>query len=222
MEMNTTGKYWRALKGKIIIIEANIATGKTTLCKSFARFLNKEGRSTMFFEEKINKKLLQLYLSNKERYAFDFQTIVARDRKETLRDAMRLADNDYTVIIDRGLLGDHAFAYMQKKKGFFTPEEYEVYLDMARPDIDLDDPSIIHLFLDCPPEISFERMRQRNTSGEVASYDLEYFKDVYDAHCDILQSWVRRIDWSSVLKLEGEFLTDGVCEEFFNAIISDR
>ena len=175
--------------GKIIILEANIAVGKSTLGKSLSRLLISKGLDVHFFPEQIPKKLFGLYTKNRQhmtRYAFPFQVIVARDRKQVLKEAIRLASENKTVIIDRGLLGDYAFAYMQRKGGFFTDEEYEAYLDMVQPENKLESPIILHVFLDCKPEEAFKRMLERNVPEEVEAYDLDYFQKVDRSHRDVL------------------------------------
>jgi deoxyadenosine/deoxycytidine kinase len=210
---------YQNLVGSILIFEGNIAVGKSTLVKSICRFLSLEGYPPIFFAENISKPLLDLYLSDKRKYAFPFQVIVARDRKNILSKAARLASNGRIVIIDRGLLGDKAFATMQKDEGFFTSAEFKVYLDLVEAE-PIHVP-IHHVFLDCTPEVAFSRMLERNIPEEVESYNLDYFVKVDKAHRNLLDGWVKKIDWNPPVQRDGGMLSDEICQNVLQAIILD-
>ncbi len=208
--------------GKIITLEANIAVGKSTLGKSLCQFLERKGLSVFFFPEQIPKKLFKMYTKGPEdmkRYAFPFQVIVARDRKQTLKEAIRMAKKGKTVIIDRGLLGDYAFAYMQRQAGFFTDDEFEAYLEMVQLGDILDDPSLLTVFLDCTPVISFERMLERGDPEEIKAYDLPYFEKVYKSHRQVLHESTIMVDWNPPASVQGGILSDEACERFLQKII---
>lgn len=188
--------------GMILIVEANIGAGKTVLCSSIEKYLKSLGIKTIYYPEFINQSLLELYLSNQSKYAFDFQTIQAMTRKTTVSDAIEKFKQGYFCIIDRGLIGDFSFASLQRNNNNFTNEEWRVYNNLIFGDQEKKsvltnfithslDPSQLEdgkeikplvLFLDCSPEICFQRMIKRNRKGEIKGYNLEYFKDLDKYH----------------------------------------
>lgn len=76
------------------------------------------------------------------------------------KDAQRLSNEGKIVLIDRGLPGDLAFSHIQKEKGVFTDEEFEVCLDLiTERNIPV---STVIIYLDCTAETSWKmRIEER-------------------------------------------------------------
>lgn len=198
-------------KGKVLVVEGLIGVGKSTLGRSLKDFLSKRGIDVVWMPEPINYKLLDLYISDKERYAFPFQVIVARERIQMYREASRLIEEGKIVIIDRGLPGDLAFAYMQKDKNFFTEKEFEVYQSLVS-ETNIPEPDVM-IYLDCTPETAWKRILQRGLSSEKTGYDLPYLKDLSESYEKSLASHkCLRIDWNESQLVQSNLLDEKICE----------
>lgn len=184
------------LKGSIVVLEGLISAGKTTLCSSLHEYLSSIGLEVVWFPEEIPKSLLPLYTRDMSRYAFPFQVIVAQNRKSILARAHQLANQGKIVLVDRCLLGDYTFGLMQKEKGFFTDQEFDSYLEMISGRLPA--PSFT-VFLDCPPEVAFERMKQRGHQEEIEGYTLDYFRDLDRVYRRVVLSSPHhlQVDWST-------------------------
>lgn len=173
---------FRQLRNTTILIDGIIGVGKSTLGKSLEQFLNGIGIPSKFYGEYVNPRLLSQYISDMKKYAYTFQMVMLTRRFEIYRDAKRFASSGGVSIIDRNLLGDYAFAYMQYKKGNITEEEWKIYTDMYRLE-NVDQPDYV-LFLDCGTETALRRTRRRGVDSE-SSYTLQYFEDVKKSYEDI-------------------------------------
>lgn len=227
--------------GKIVIVEGLIGAGKSKLCESIEAYTAVCGRKIcLVIQEKICPQLLDLYLGDMKRNAFSFQVIVARDRCESMRTAVRAARAGLLVLLDRGLPGDMAFASMQHKLGIMSEQEYDVYCHLVADShpqfvpkqfglisngdvVDRQAEGIdVHiLYLQCTPQAAFARMRLRNNASEVGSYKLAYFEDLcaaydevigkFEEHADSIQ--VHRVPYSEPVQLdESGLLPREFCE----------
>lgn len=198
------------MPGLVIVLEGLIGVGKSTLGRSLEKHLS----NIAWMPEPINEELLKLYISNMARYAFPFQTIVARERIQSYKEARRLASQGKTVIIDRGLPGDLAFAQMQKDKGFFTEEEFRVYLNLTSESSDVPKPDII-VYLDCTPETAWKRILARSNPAEKKGYNLQYLKDLSKAYeKSLAKSKVLRINWNKEHSIKSNLLSKEICLDF--------
>ena len=201
-------------EGRILVLEGLIGVGKSTLGRSLFRYFKKKGIDVHWMPEPINEKLLKLYLSNMQKYAFPFQVIVARERIQIYREAARLAEQGKFVIIDRGLPGDLAFAYMQKTKGFFTEEEFGVYLGLI--DEEYPVPNTI-IYLDCTVETAWKRILVRGIEPEKSSYNLTYLKDLQNSYRQSLRKYPHfTIDWNLNSVVSRDVLSDELCERLLD------
>lgn len=190
-------------RGTLIVLEGSIAAGKTTLAFALRDYLSALGHKVLVMLEPIQKEFLNLYQSAIGRYAFPFQSVMARERIQTYREALRQIDAGVTVIMDRSLVGDLAFAVMQRDAGHFTDAEWQVYntligLNADNKDVDRKFMSeAIIIYLDVTPQVSFERMLQRAIESEVKAYTLDYFQKLDIAYEEAIQRVARynRVVW---------------------------
>jgi len=175
---------WR---GRVLVLEGLIGVGKSTLGQSITNYLNSIGIETMFFNEFVNEPLLELYLTDRKKYAFPFQVIMLRERINIYRRAWEIAKKGKFCIIDRSIYGDMAFAQMQKNDYNFTDKEWCTYMSLIKIE-NLPKPSAT-IFLDCEPVEAFRRMQVRSIQAEVSSYSLEYFENLYQNYLQIMTEY---------------------------------
>src|SRR5665648_386870 len=118
------------LQGCIVDLQGLIAVGKSTIGQSLYDFLTWLGFEVVLCLEEIPEPLLGLYGKEMKKYAFPFQTIVASHRLTVHSDGIKNGKGKIWIT-DRGLLGDYVFALMQYRKGFFTEEEFQAYMEMV-------------------------------------------------------------------------------------------
>jgi deoxyadenosine/deoxycytidine kinase len=134
--------------------------------------------------------------------AFAFQTLMLRERFHIHERAIEYMNKGYAVFMDRGLIGDLAFALMQIDKGFFTEEQKQVYIDLLEEGSD--NPSMKAeptqtIFLQITHEEAFRRLHTRNNKAEVDAYDMSYLSSLEEAYKKATQkvnTYVTYIDWS--------------------------
>lgn len=103
----------------LVLVEGNIASGKTTLCRLLP------GR---LIEEHVAPSLLRLFYAKPERYAFALQLAQCLSRRHVFATALAGADQ---CIIDRSIVGDFAFAAWNHACGNLTDDEWAAYLEYA-------------------------------------------------------------------------------------------
>lgn len=160
----------------LINIEGLIGVGKTTLTN--------ELDGAKFFEPVESSTFLELYYLNPHRWAFSMQVNMLFERFKMLQVA-QYQSIDKDVILDRSFYGDYAFALVQRKEGLFTDKEFETYKKMFKyllPQLTLPD---LIIWLDCPLEIIFERIKKRGRGCE-NTISFEYMKDLYNAYQIVL------------------------------------
>ncbi len=116
---------------KIISIEGNIASGKTTLLKNLKEYY-KDNSSIVFLKEPVDEwekitdengnSMLQKFYANQDKYSFSFQMMAYISRLSIIRNAIKEKSKlgkPFVIITERCLLTDkYIFAkmlYDQKK-----------------------------------------------------------------------------------------------------------
>lgn len=211
-------------KGIVLILEGLIGTGKTTLGKSLEAYFIKAGIKCKFFTEYKNDDLLNMYLRDKEKYAFHFQSIMIIKRIEIYKEAMDFSKQGGLAIVDRGIMGDMAFAKMQFDNSYFTDEEYKVYKSLIKKE----KLQVAHItvFLKTEPEVAFERMKNRGNEEEKKSYSLNYFQELEKAHLEVFKNnieiSVTEFDWNEEKQISYSHLNENTIRNFLNSIIRSR
>ena len=199
-------------KGLFITIDANIGAGKTNACHAIASAATASGWPARVLEEpthhpKFNHFLQRYYddlQSGKNAGgAFAMQMFMLCQRYEQHRLAVETAwgDQGQVIVQDRPIYGDTVFATTAMERGFMTPEEYQLYIDVYRNMSRDIMPPDIFVYLDCSPEECFDRMHSRGRSEE-DGVPLDYLKQLYDNYQKLLGEMRRRgvkvltVDWS--------------------------
>lgn len=177
---------------RLIILEACIAAGKSTLGRSIAKYYDNKGIKAKYLPEFSYQEFLDYYLENMKEQAYNFQIHMIRERISLFNKAIRkLKSGKYKiVIIDRGWMGDLCFAKMLYDNGFITKREYKIYAGMAtisKPKKIPAGVSVDVIYLKSTPTILMERIKRRGIMSEIKKYDIDYITKVCDVH-DIICS----------------------------------
>ena len=176
--MQSADVYYNKLKhlrGHVIVLEGTISAGKTTLGKNIVDLLTKFKLKAKFFHEYVNEDLLQQYIIDMKTYAYGFQLIMQAHRINSYKNARDFANKGGIAIIDRSIIGDYAFALMQKKRGFITEAEWDIYMKIFIQENLIQPDGII--YLDCTVDTVVGRIVKRGIKCE-SSYDISYLQEL--------------------------------------------
>ncbi len=199
-------------EGLFIAIDANIGAGKTNACHAIASAGMAAGQSVRVIEEPTNHpkfpEFLQHYYDDLRSGTdtgggFAMQIFMLCQRYEQHRLAVELAwgGRGCVVVQDRPIYGDTVFATTAKDRGFMTPKQYDLYIDLFRNMSRDVMPPDIFVYLDVPPEECYRRMAARGRRQE-DGVPLEYLQQLYDNYQKMLTEMRRRgvrvltVDWS--------------------------
>ena len=191
---------------RVISIEGNIGSGKTTL---FDLLRNRPAlRDVVFVEEPVElwekirddatgESLLQRFYADPERYAFAFQTMAFFSRLALLAKT----PNDCVVVTERSLLTDRdVFAKMLHDSGKIDGLCYKIYLQISSSTASFVDvaPSKM-IYVKSDPLVCEERIvrRQRHGEGEI---NREYLRRCDEYH-EAMVGYV--FNTTEVLELDG-------------------
>lgn len=210
---------YRCLRGGVVTLEGLIGVGKTSCGNSLASFLNDAGLESKFFPEYRNDMLLDQYISNMDRYSFSFQLFMLAKRAEIYREAQRYAKTGAIAIIDRSIVGDWAFAYMQFKNGKMSEQEWDTYQSMVEQE-KFPEPSYT-VYLQCTPNKALSRTKKRGIPSE-QKYVPEYFEELLSAYDNALSEVnhpLVKITWENDRILPMGKLSHEDCEYVLNYLI---
>lgn len=126
--------------GRIFIVEGQIGAGKSTFVRStlkHAATIFGPATQVVVIREQVFMPMLEECLANPKNFALSFQVVMARDRLEVMREAVRRYRKGAVVLIDRGLPGDYVFAKHHHMEQNITDKQmdiYKGYLESAAPD----------------------------------------------------------------------------------------
>ena len=172
---------------RIISIEGNIGTGKSTLLselrKKYANdhticFLDEPVHVWNTIKDENGVTILEKYYADQNRYAFSFQMMAYISRLSAMRAALK--KNYRFIITERSIYTDSAvFAKMLYDDKKIEEVEYQIYKNWLREFIS-DFPPVRFIYLKANPTVSFERVTLRGRQGEVIP--LEYLQNCHDYH----------------------------------------
>jgi deoxyadenosine/deoxycytidine kinase len=168
-----------------ILVEGNIASGKTSFLKVFEEVQNFE-----VLHEPLNKwqnvngqDLLKSYYENTEKYGFIFQNYVLLTQFEQFKNL-----NKRFRIIERSpLSGKYCFFELIKEK--LSPLESSVLAENF--DIILNTPWLkkidLIVYLRCTPETAYKRLKLRDRDSE-SSVSLDLLTKLHELH----ENWLNK------------------------------
>lgn len=189
----------------LISIEGNIGAGKTTLLHK----LREAEPSWVIVEEPVEKwllykddatekSLLELYYTDKRRWAYTFQTIVLLTRVQQIVKLLKEQPKPVIMILERSMESDRAlFASMMREEGDMNSIEWKLYEEWYTQLLCLVSPVTHFLWLDVDVETCARQIQTRGRLGE-ESIDLAYLQKLDTSH----REWLGAMPESHCIRLE--------------------
>lgn len=169
---------------KVISIEGNIGSGKSTLVNELKKTLQSD--KICFLDEPIDvwntivdedgKTMLENYYKDSKKYAFSFQMMAYISRLSILKKASETYD---VIITERSLYTDkHVFCQMLYDDGLINHLEYTIYNKWFE-EFNISH-QIHYVYLKTDPTTSYDRVIKRNRHGE--TIPLSYLEKCHMYH----------------------------------------
>ena len=225
------------MSGDVVVVDALVGAGKSTLTKSIKSWCEKRGRRVAVFREVIAPEFLNLMLSD-PKYLFAFQAGTILQKAALIEHAVRFATiTGALVIVDRGMIGDFGFALMHYEAGRIDEREWQAYTSIVRtanaPGIEsvamrkaCQLSSVVKprcnfktVWLSVDPSTAMDRMRARNNPIEVSSYDLAFFARLHSIYSQLFACGEAQVvDFSPHATVVDSTLPDEFVEQFLRQI----
>ncbi len=193
---------------KIISIQGNIGSGKTTLMTSLKRnsiqLNNIMGINCFFVDEPVEEWKKKVFNENTlsaleifyedittnshPRTVFPFQIYAFTTRLKLFIEQTSKLDQLSIGFCDRSMISDFEI-FLKNLKDVITPFEYSVYegfYDTICSQIIIKEE--IMIYNTCPPEKCFERIHKRGNESE-KNITLDYLKGIHSRHLDMIEKF---------------------------------
>lgn len=180
---------------RIISIEGNIGSGKSTFLENLKKHYNGHDNIVFLREpvdewEKIKDKngnsMLQKFYADQEKYSFAFQMMAYISRLAILREAIKNnIGKDIIIVTERSLYTDkYVFAKMLYDQGKIEEASYQIYKHWFD-EFAKDFPISNVIYVNADPEKCYERIHKRARLGEEI-IPLSYLEECHKYHEDFL------------------------------------
>jgi deoxyguanosine kinase len=178
---------------KIVTIEGNIGSGKSTLINR----LKRENKNSLIYflpepvdqwntiKDRSGVTILERYYQDKTKYSFSFQMMAYITRLSQIRNYIKTVPSDAIIITERCLYTDrYVFAKMLYDTGFIEEIEYTIYIRWFS---EFEEYSKLDkiIYIKTDPEVCRERINKRNRKGE-ENIPLSYLQDCHSYH----ENWI--------------------------------
>ena len=179
---------------KIISIEGNIGSGKSTVINSLKQLYTISNKipKIYFLEEPVSewetfkdcngKNIIEKFYADQKKYSFSFQMMAYISRLSMLKNAIKECNKNEInfIICERSLQTDkNVFCKMLYDMGMIEDINYQIYLRWFD-DFISDIPHINYIYIKADPFVSYERVIKRNRPGE--TIELGYLEQCNDYH----------------------------------------
>lgn len=182
------------MSAKIITIEGNIGSGKSTMINRLRSMyenvvvIDEPVDQWLAMKDENDKSLLELFYSDMNRWSYTFQNSAFITRYLNAYQAIQNNQSSNTVFIsERGILTDrYVFASMLKDNGNLSSIEWQLYtkwFDHFQTLINIQ--GIV--YIDTPSDVCSERIKKRNREGE-NNIPLTYLQSLEKYHLDWINS----------------------------------
>ncbi len=196
------------------VIEGNIGSGKSTLCRMLEVFYN--GEAEVIYEpvdewksvqnNEDGKNLLQCYYEEQNRWGFSFQLYGLLTRfHDTMKEQQKeLRFVERSIFSYKNVFA--RFLYENKKMNSLEWKMYEQWFDwLSKDSFEVENKPNGFIYLRANPETSYQRMLKRERNEEKC-VPIEYLESVNKYHDD----------WLSEQSLESDILIIDVDKDFEN------
>jgi deoxyadenosine/deoxycytidine kinase len=209
-------------KIKIVSIEGNIGSGKSTLRELLERSDSPIGSAPeyqiIYIDEPVSEwetvidkngvNIIEKFYSDQYKYAFSFQIMAYISRLASLKNAIdKNKDKNVIFVCERSMWTDrNVFAQMLYDEGKIEDINFQIYLKWFDEFIKKY-PLDAMIYVTTEPALCFERILKRKRNGE--TIPLEYLQKCHEYH----RNWINTIvpdDENStfILNIEPTFKTD--------------
>ena len=189
---------------KIISIEGNIGSGKSTFVKRLQEYY-KDNNKIYFLQEPVNiwegiqnenkENIIDCFYKDLDKFAFSFQMLAYISRLSLLRDAIT-KDYEY-IFTERCVFTDrNVFAKMLYDSGKIEKINYEIYNKWFDEFI-REYNEFYYIYIKTDPTKALERVNKRSRTGETIPID--YLIKCNDYHND----WLEKVEKSKITLLDG-------------------
>lgn len=182
---------------RIISIEGNIGSGKSTLVSDLQLYFKNKGITNdkvVFLQEPVDiwntirddeGTIIEHFYKDQDKYSFPFQMMAYISRLAKIREAIKKYPKAI-IITERSLYTDkYVFAKMLYDNNKIDEVSYQIYLKWFNHFIE-DLPKHEFIYIKTKPEKCLERINKRNRSGE--TIELEYLDNCDKYHDKMLTS----------------------------------
>lgn len=196
------------LRGRVIVLEGVMGTGKSLLGRSIVHYLTKKcDIPARFYEEYVNKDLLDMYLKDPARYAFSFQVIMVQKRIDRyVQEILPFIRTGGVAVVDRFIMGDISFEMAGYKRGHISAEEHKVYWGMLKRLEAVPAPDY-QVYLECRPDEGLKRIAHRGNTSEISSYKPEHMVNMDVLHREtfaLCGADIVVVDYNESLYIKGD------------------
>lgn len=160
---------------KVIVIDAIVGAGKTTLGETLERELG-----IKLYRELNNpdtEELLNKFYADKKRWAFTLQIHFLNQRFAQIKEIHRKQGG----LLDRSIFGDRIFAEMLMEDGYMTKEEFNTYNTLLDNMLEhAQNPSLL-IFIKCDVDTAVNRIKKRNRGLE-SSVEMKYWERLHEKY----------------------------------------
>ena len=189
---------------KLISIEGNIGTGKSTLAKNLADALNYK----LMKEPVEDNPYLEEFYKDPKALAFKMQFWLLHNRFRAHKEAVEhIWHTNQGVVQDRSIYGDQVFAKQHYLTGNMSLLDYETYLAHRELTNNQLLPPTIAIFLESHPEICIQRIKSRGRDCE-KEIPIDYLIGLQERHKELILDLksrgtkVYQIDWNNFKSTE--------------------
>lgn len=178
----------RGSKGCVVMVEGNIAAGKSTLLKKLvSRYKN-----TKVYEEIVNDDLLAALYDSPKALSFATQLYMLKTRLSQLSEARACAVKGTTCFMDRGTFGDGVFALTNHSIGNMTDLEMKLYRSIGRDVLPATLTTGVDLlvYLNASPGICYSRATVTRKRKSERKIPFTYLKALSEMHFHTLIDWM--------------------------------
>lgn len=201
-------------------VEANLGSGKTTLLNKIKELYPEQFNVILEPLEQWTDpeaNILDLFYQDQDRWSCTFQTNAHITRVTKF---LKNYDSCRYNITERSVESDYQiFAKMLRNDQKLNNVEWKLYLNWK--DVLTTHFNVFpkkYIYLRCPPEISYERLRKRNRHEE-SGVPFEYIKEVHDYH----EKWLMESGLENVIVIDAaqDFKSnDNIVREIVSHILS--